>query len=113
MTKALLESDRDQAALAARLKALLQGVFGDRLQGVVLYGSEVRREATPESDIDLLVLLTGPIALGQDLWTCLDALYPLQLDLDRPIHALPVDAHLYAKGEYALYRNARREGVHV
>jgi predicted nucleotidyltransferase len=103
----------DTQTLAARLKAHLQKAFGDRLRGVVLYGSEARRDATPESDIDLLVLLAGPVALGQDLWTCIDALYPLQLEMGRPIHPLPVDAKVYEKGEYALYRNARRDGVLV
>jgi len=103
----------DTEALAARLKTHLQKAFGDRLRGVVLYGSEARRDAKPESDIDLLVLLAGPVALGQDLWTCIDALYPLQLEMGRPIHALPVDADVYEKGEYALYRNARRDGVLV
>ena len=103
----------DTQTLAVRLKAHLHKAFGNRLQGVVLYGSEARREATPESDIDLLVLLTGPVALGQDLWTCIDALYPLQLEMGRPIHPLPVDAKVYEKGEYALYRNARRDGVLV
>jgi uncharacterized protein len=103
----------DTQALAARLKTHLQKAFGDRLRGVVLYGSEARHDATPESDIDLLVLLAGPVALGQDLWACIDALYPLQLEMGRPIHPLPVDAAVYEKGEYALYRNARRDGVLV
>ena len=103
----------DRQALASRLKARLEEAFGDRLRGVVLYGSEARHDATPESDIDLLVLLSSPVALGQDLWTCIDALYPLQLEIGRPIHPLPVDAQVYEKGEYALYRNARRDGVLV
>ncbi len=103
----------DTQALAARLKARLHQAFGDRLRGVVLYGSEARHDTKPESDIDLLVLLTSPVALGRDLWSCIDALYPVQLDMGRPIHALPVDANVYEKGEYALYRNARREGILV
>lgn len=103
----------DTQALANRLKAHLHKTFGDRLRGVVLYGSEARREAGPESDIDLLVLLTGPVALGQDLWTCIDALYPVHLDIGRPIHALPVDVKVYEKGEFGLYRNARQQGVLV
>lgn len=109
----LTQTAPDTQALAARLKAHLHQAFGDRLRGVVLYGSEARRDATPESDIDLLVLLTGPVALGRDLWTCIDALYPMQLEMGRPIHALPVDINVYEKGEYALYRNARREGILV
>lgn len=100
-------------AIRGRIHALLADSFGDRLQGVVLYGSEVRGTATSDSDADLLVLLRGPVALGRDLKAIIDALYPLQLEMERPIHALPVDAAEYAAGEFALYRNARREGVLV
>jgi predicted nucleotidyltransferase len=44
----------------------------------VLYGSEARGTAHPDSDVDLLVLLRGPVSLGKDLKTIIDALYPLQ-----------------------------------
>jgi len=55
----------DTSTLLARIKSRLHAVYGDRLRGVVLYGSEARGEATPDSDVDILVLLTGPVALGR------------------------------------------------
>ena len=100
-------------ALLARIKALLQDGFGQRLKGVVLYGSEARGQATPDSDIDLLVLLAGPVDESPDSWRCIHALYPLVLELERPIHAEPVDIQDYEAGEFSLYRNAKREGIAV
>ena len=101
----------DRNELLSRLKAPLAEAFGDRLRGVILYGSEARSEAAPDSDIDVLVLLEGLVKYGQDLRTCIHALYPLVLELERPIDAIPVDMDVYEAQEFPLYRNAKREGV--
>jgi uncharacterized protein len=93
------------------VKTRLSGLYGPRLRGVVFYGSEARGEAQPDSDLDFLVLLDGPIRFGKELEAIIEALYPLVLDLGRSIHAIPVDFAVYEAGEYALYRNAKREGV--
>ena len=77
----------------------------------MLYGSEARNEARAESDVDLMVLLDGPVRLGRDLDTIVGALYPIQLEIDAPIHATPVSADAFEAGEWGVYRNARREGV--
>lgn len=101
----------DQLRVLKQIKAALAAAFGSRFRGVILYGSEVRGEATSDSDIDVLVLLAGPVHLGQDLRTIIHTLYPLQLEIGRPIDALPVDMSVYEAGEFALYRNAKREGI--
>lgn len=95
------------------IKARLQRAHGERLQGVILYGSEARGEATEDSDIDLMVLLKGPIKLWRDIGATVDALYDLELEVPRPIHAMPVDAEAFQAGEYALYRNVKKEGIRV
>jgi predicted nucleotidyltransferase len=40
---------------------LVRDLYGDRLQHLLLFGSYARGEATPESDVDLLVVLDGPV----------------------------------------------------
>jgi len=103
----------DKSTVLARLKSRLQAIYGDRLRGVVLYGSEARGEAAPDSYVDILVLLTGPVALGQELRTIIEALYPLQLEMDRVLEAFPADEADYLRRDYAWYRNAQKEGVSV
>ncbi len=99
--------------LIHRVKNCLQRAYGDRLKGVVLYGSEAREEADPDSDIDILVLLKGPISLWKDIRTNVEALYDLQLEILRPLHAMPVNTEDFEAGKYAVYRNAKREGIFV
>lgn len=97
-----------------RARPHLEAAFGGRLQGLVLYGSAARDDAEQGSDIDLMVLLTGPVDWGRDLSRIVQAIYPFQLEIpDRPVHAIPVDSDTFRRGEYALYRNARREGVRL
>jgi len=103
----------DRDVLLQDMKARLQTAFGERFRGLVLYGSEARGEATQESDIDLLVLLEGPVFLWDDLTTIINALYPLQLEVLRPIEAIPVDIGEYEAGDYSLYRSAKEEGIVV
>ncbi len=89
----------------------MRRAFGDRLRGVVLYGSEARGTARPDSDIDLLVLLQGPVELASDLPACHNVLYPMALELGRRISAKPVDAEEYETVECPLYNAAHREGL--
>jgi predicted nucleotidyltransferase len=100
----------DRETLLARIKAALKTVHGDRLQGIIFYGSEARNASAEDSDIDVLVVLRGPIGVADDL-ACIDALYPLVLEQERPIHAICVDAAVYEAGEYPLYQNAKATGI--
>ncbi len=40
-------------------RAALTEMYGDRLQRVVLYGSQARGDAQPDSDYDVAVFLSG------------------------------------------------------
>lgn len=102
---------RVSTELLPRMRALLSQAFGDRFRGLILFGSEARGEAREDSDIDLLVLLAGPVDFGVDARSVIRLLYPIQMEIERPLHATPVAEDDYLAGEFGLYRKARKEGI--
>jgi predicted nucleotidyltransferase len=94
-------------------KRVLRSAFPRRFDSLILFGSLARDAATPESDIDLLVLLTGPIRLWDDLERITRALYPLQLRTERMVSAFPASVESYNAQERAFYRQVDATGIRL
>ena len=99
--------------IVKKCKKILNHHYGDRFQGLVLYGSMTKKKNDRFSDIDLLVLLKKPFNHFQELRTIIHLLYPIQLISKRLISAKPVALDEYQKGIIQLYRNAKEEGIAV
>lgn len=94
-------------------KKSLEKYYGSRLKGLVLYGSTARGQASPASDIDLLVLLGKPFDYFFELRRIIDLLYPIQLESEQLISAKPTPLDEFETGSIQLYRNAQKEGIRV
>ncbi|MBN1579384.1 MAG: nucleotidyltransferase domain-containing protein [Anaerolineae bacterium] len=70
--------EHDVLNVTQKCKRILEGYYGDRFQGLVLYGSVAREQAEPSSDIDLLVLLGQPFDFFQELRQIVDLLYDVR-----------------------------------
>ena len=88
-------------------------VYGQRLRGVILYGSWARGEASEGSDIDVLVVLEDPLAHDEELRRLSRIAASLTLEHGVYVSAQPVSAHDFDQLLEPFLMNVRREGVRV
>jgi predicted nucleotidyltransferase len=101
----------DKEKILSQMKNKLLLCYGDRLKGVVLFGSEARGTSEPDSDIDVMVLLDCVQDYGSELKNVIHELYPLTLEYERPVSPLIVEFDKYNSAEYPLYKNIKNEGI--
>ena len=103
----------DIAPLLRALRTALQDLYGDRLHSVVLYGSYARGEATEESDVDVMVVLHGPVNPMREITRLVDITYPLELETGHLISVLPLSASDFRSKSKSVVQQAQEEGVPV
>ena len=95
-------------------KQQIAELYGARLKKVVLYGSYARGQANDEhSDIDLAVVLEGPVLPCQEIDRMADICTDLNLEHDVLIAVYPVSESNFEKVESPLLINVRREGITI
>ncbi|HZS92822.1 MAG TPA: nucleotidyltransferase domain-containing protein [Chloroflexota bacterium] len=100
-------------AILTELRRQLQALYGPRLQTVILYGSQARGDADAGSDIDVLVVLQGPVSPGEEIERTSGIVSELSLRHNEVISCIYMDADHYTHRHGPLPRNIRREGVAV
>jgi predicted nucleotidyltransferase len=74
--------------ILADLKGYLQGLYGSRLACLILFGSQARGDAAPDSDIDLLLVFKDAFDREQEKSRVMDITAPLSLENDLVISCL-------------------------
>ena len=96
--------------ILAELNERLSEAYGERLHAVVLFGSEARGDARPDSDI-MAVLDTLSGDYGDELERGLAAVYPVALRLGRRVSVKPLTREEFEQGDSPLLGEVRRSGV--
>lgn len=99
--------------ILAELRRLYESTYGDRLVKLVLFGSQARNDAEPDSDIDVMVVLRGQVTAAEERRVTDDAVSRLCLKYDVLISPVYVSEERFVKGGSPLLLNVRREGVAV
>ena len=95
------------------LQSRFQGLYRDRLMEMVVYGSWARGDAEPHSDIDVLVVLKGPVDCGAEVARTGRIVADISLKYCEVVSCVFMDEHRFTHRNGPLLRNIRREGVVV
>lgn len=104
------------AQLATILREFRHGldeVYGSRLVRVVLFGSQAREEAEPDSDIDVMVVLRGAVNPHEEIRRLSAFKVELCLKYDVVVSCVYFSEAEYGQDETPLMLNVHREGVPV
>jgi predicted nucleotidyltransferase len=88
-------------------------LYGDRLIQLILYGSQVRGDATSDSDIDVLVVLNGTVNSGEEVARTGEIVAALSLSYNVVISCVFISDDRYLTEQSPLLLNVRREGVNI
>ncbi len=94
------------------LVSALRDIFGPRIHAIVLYGSVARGEATPESDVDIALILKEPMT-KEERKQMISRLVDLDWKYDRTFSVNDIEESRFAEWGDVLpyYRAIQKEGV--
>jgi len=100
-------------AILPELRQHFETLYGDRLVHMLLFGSQARGDAETESDIDVLVVLQGPVDPGEEIARTGEVTALLSLKHDVVISRVFLSAEQFSSEQSPLLLNVRREGIPI
>ncbi len=100
-------------ALLNELKSGLVKIYGDRLFSVILFGSYARGEATPESDIDVMVVLADSVNAVEERARMSSLFWYFLRHYDELLSIIPMSKSRFLAGEISFLRVVKREGIEI
>jgi uncharacterized protein len=93
------------------LKEYLYTEYQDRLDRIILFGSQARGDATSTSDIDLLIVLQDPVNATAELNRTSQSIAEFCLEHNFLISRLFMERSRFETENSPLLQNIRREGI--
>ena len=100
-------------SIMSEMQLALKELYGDRLVRIMLFGSQARGDAAPDSDIDALIVLKGAVRPGEEIARTGGIASELSLKNDVVMSCTFVSAERYETEQSPLLINVRRDGIAV
>ena len=97
--------------ILAEFRRGLEHLYGPRLVEVVLFGSQARSDASPDSDIDVMIVVRGAVDSNEEIRRVSPLASELSLKHDVVISCVHISEEGFRNDESPLLLNVRREGV--
>lgn len=102
-----------QDSILSSVKRLSAQICGYQLKVVILHGSQAREDAHKASDIDILVVLDGPINPYQEIDRTSEFIAQVCLDNDAVISRHFISSDKFQSNNTTFLQNVRNEGIAV
>ena len=100
-------------SLLDELKSSLTKLYGQRLFALILFGSQVRGEATPDSDIDVMAVLNDPVNPVEEIHRTSDIRWNLMTEYGELVSIIPTAKSEFLASEISFLRVVKREGIEL
>ena len=97
--------------IVAELRLSFEKIYGDKLAGMMLFGSQARGMAEDGSDIDVLVILQGPVIPGLEIARTSSQRASISLKNNIVVSCTFISADQWATEQSPLLINIRRESL--
>jgi len=99
--------------ILTELRQRLEAIYGERLVRLVLFGSQARGDAEDGSDIDVMVVLNGPVSPCEEIERTEEVVAGISLEHDVVVCCVFMSEDRFERERSPLLLNVRREGIAV
>jgi predicted nucleotidyltransferase len=95
------------------LRYQMEILYQDRLDSMILFGSQARGDANVDSDIDILIVLKDDIDSWTEIKRTGGIISQICLDNSILVSSLFVSVKQFINQDTALFRNIKKEGKYI
>ena len=100
-------------AIVKDLSDRLHAIYGPRLARMMLYGSQARGDADPQSDVDVLVVLRGEVKPCEEIARTAEDVAAVSLQHNAVVACTFLSEEEFRSRNTPFLLNVRREGIPV